>query len=66
MLRGEVALQLSNSMIDLAGVEVVGTQLAVSVKGSAIILGSVSGVTTTRAGRHPIHGRHRLADGTQW
>jgi hypothetical protein len=66
MIEGEVALELRNSSIDMAGVEIIGTQLAVSVKGSAIILGSVSGVTTTRAGRHPIHGRHRLADGTQW
>lgn len=66
IVRGEVALELHDSSIDMAGVEVLGTELAVSVKGSAIILGSVSGVTTTRAGRHPIHGRHRLADGTQW
>lgn len=66
VVRGETALRLQNSTFDMAGVEVVGTQLAVSVKGSATILGSVSGVTTTRAGRHPIHGRHRLGDGTQW
>jgi hypothetical protein len=66
VVRGEIALALHNSTIDMAGVELVGTQLAVSVKGAGTILGSVSGVTTTRAGRHPIHGRHRLADGTQW
>lgn len=65
-VRGEVALELYDSSMDMAGVEVIGTQLAVLVKGSCVILGSVSGVTTTRAGRHPIHGRHRLADGTQW
>lgn len=66
LIRGEVAMKLENSMVDLAGVELVGTELAVSVKGSAILLGSVSGVTTTRAGRHAIHGRHRLGNGTQW
>ncbi len=65
LLMGETAFHLHAANVDLAGVEIVGTERSVVVIGESSMITSVSGVTGTM-GRQSLHGRVKLTQGTVW
>lgn len=65
LLLGDNALQINSANVDLAGVELVGTDKSLSVSGKSTLIASVTGVSTN-VGRRVFHGRVKLGEGSEW
>lgn len=65
LLMGDTALSIHAANVDLAGVEVSGTEKSLVVTGKSTLIGSVTGVATP-AGRRVVHGRMKLGEGMEW
>lgn len=65
LLLGDKALDLNSANVDLAGVELVGTDKSLTVSGKSTLIASVTGVSTN-VGRRVFHGRVKLGEGMEW
>jgi hypothetical protein len=65
LLLGDKALDLTSANVDLAGVELVGTDKSLTVSGKSTLIASVTGVSTN-VGRRVFHGRVKLGEGMEW
>ncbi|MDF1615316.1 alpha/beta fold hydrolase [Desulfurivibrio dismutans] len=61
-VRGENALVVSASRLDLAGVELIGQETAMRAESPSVLLFSLS-LAESSHGRHYLHGEHRLQPG---
>ena len=65
LLLGDKALELNAANVDLAGVELVGTDKSLTVAGKSTLVASVTGISTD-VGRRVFHGRVKLGEGMEW
>jgi hypothetical protein len=65
LLLGEKALDINSANVDLAGVELAGTDKSLTVSGKSTLVASVTGVSTN-VGRRVFHGRVKLGEGVEW